>query len=114
MSGRTISSRMANNSISETTRHLDALAISNVESEAQHIKTEQLTDPENQDDFQLAALRLVEQNRIAVQNNAALLSNEHYEELDGVTEGQFEYRCSLKNALHRFYCSVRDNIVLDH
>ncbi|KAI7786821.1 hypothetical protein LA080_002291 [Diaporthe eres] len=57
-----------------------------VESDSQQIKTEQLTDPESQDDFQLAALRLVEQNRIAVQNNTTLLSNEHYEELDSVTE----------------------------
>lgn len=79
---------MAESSIQETAKYLNALDMDDVESDSQQIKTEQLTDPENQDDFQLAALRLVEQNRIAVQNNTALLSNEHYEELDSVTEGQ--------------------------
>lgn len=79
---------MAESSIQETAKNLDALNMDDVESDSQQIKTEQLTDPENQDDFQLAALRLVEQNRIAVQNNSTLLSNEHYEELDSVTEGR--------------------------
>lgn len=44
--------------------------------------------PENEDNFQLAALQLVEQNRRAAQHDTILLSNEHYEELDGVTQGQ--------------------------
>ena len=82
---------MAKHAISETTRRLDSLSINNAESDTQQIDAEQLTDPENQDDFQLAALRLVEQNRIAVQNNTTLLSNEHYEELDNVTKGQFHH-----------------------
>lgn len=78
---------MAENSTSETKTHLDALAIEN-------LKAKQLTGPENQDDLQLAAVRLVKQDRIIIQNNTALPSNEHYDELDGITEGQPEYPCS--------------------
>ncbi|KAI3400162.1 hypothetical protein diail_4394, partial [Diaporthe ilicicola] len=77
---------MAEPSIPETTKHVEALTINDVDSGEQKIREEQLTDPENQDDFQLAALRLVEQNRIAIQENATLLSDEQYEELEGVTE----------------------------
>lgn len=83
---------MAEHSISETTKNLDALAINDVESDSPKSKAEQLTDPENQDDFQLTALRLVEQNRRAVQDNATLVSDEQYEEFESVTEGQLKYQ----------------------
>lgn len=78
---------MTQHSTSETTTHLHALAIDNVVPDPQQVKAELMTDPENQGDSQLAALRLAEQDRIRIQNNTALLSNEHYEELDGITEG---------------------------
>lgn len=77
-------------SVLETTKLVDSLTISNVDSGAQQIKTEQLTHPENQEDFPLANLRLAEQNRTAVQKNINLLKDEQYEDLDSVTECQFK------------------------
>lgn len=76
-------------SISQTTRDLIALSVDDDESDAQPNRVDQLTDPENQDDFQLAALRLVEQNKIATQSNGTLLPDENYEVFEDVTEGQF-------------------------
>lgn len=78
---------MTQYSTSETTTHFHALAINNGLPDPQQPKAELMTDPENQGDSQLAALRLAEQDRIRIQNTTALLSNEHYEELDGITEG---------------------------
>lgn len=56
----------------------------------------ELADPENQEDFGLAALRLVEQDKRAIQGDAISLAHEHPEELEVTPDGLCKFIHTFK------------------